>query len=1257
MYGIGLDGTGILNTLYEIDYATNTCTAVMSPVNIPITMDGLVAIGGGIFYSMAWLSDSLYRWDVNANTVTVVGTTGFPNYGELCMSNGSVYYLTRTYGPNNNTGSVIRLNLADPGNSTQLGFFNSSYGIFGISATTDPNVLVAQELYFTGGVDLYRLHILDGTLTFVCDITPPSWGGSFSHITSTVEYGQFPLNPPYIDLDCDDSSGAIDADFNSLPYDCLSEGSHIIDWDPRLRSDAAIAQMTVTLANPIPDAPYEILDMTGSVGGINVIGLGTSTLTFTNTGSATLNDFLDQLEYVIYQNLSFDITAGLRTVEVQFSSITGAESNIASAYIDVVDLPHVEVDLGPDIIACDGEVILLSVNNPGEEYLWSTGEDSEEITVTAPGTYSVTVSNQFVCPSRDSVMVEYIPIIQVWLTGDSLACSDETIQLTITTDAPFPITVTITPDPGDPFVLEDISGMMSYTDLPFTNTEYYITEVLTSQPACVELPDPEQTIEMWPDYSGGTGAATLCLGDSILLGNTFYYDSGHYEVNFPTIHGCDSLVDYTITLFPTEHLYFQYTTCDPSQAGTILTFLPNANGCDTVVHSTYTLLQIDTTTQYISTCRIVDTGITTDTLINQFGCDSFLVTITLYDPPQDTTFLIQNTCDSAAVGIFTQLLISSFGCDSLVVTEVILPAPDTTILVVTSCDTAIVGVTEMLLNGIDGCDSLVITRTELVMNDTTIINLSSCDSANLGTFITSFPLPGDCDSIVITQVEFSLADSTFISEGSCFVSDTGQFMISLSNQFGCDSLVFRSVHLLPTHDLMISLSSCFPQDTGRFIQSLVNQWGCDSIVTSVVSLLPSHTTPLFSTTCDSGQAGQFITQLQNQFGCDSMIILNVEYLEPDTTVLNEFTCDSLEVGIVETLHQNSSGCDSLVILSTTLFPLPQVVILSLGNFNGYDVSCFGGNDGSLQAEVTGIPDFEYVWSTSEEEPLLHGVSAGIYTVSVTDGNGCIDSDEWNVTEPHLLEIALQVSEPECFENELGTITIEAHGGVGPYQYSQDSISFSDNPVFENLSDGLHTLFVLDKNECVASAIIGVHVPLPVSVDLGDNQILGLGDSTLITAMVNVPFAFLDSITWSGIEGSDCDTCLQQWVSPIITTVYQIEVINADGCKAEDEMTISVERNDEIFVPNIFSPNGDGINDELLISVGAFVESIQSYEIFDRWGNLVFTQNNILPSDPQLSWDGTFRNKPLNPAVYAYRLVARLRDGSSVIRYGDVTMIR
>ena len=105
------------------------------------------------------------------------------------------------------------------------------------------------------------------------------------------------------------------------------------------------------------------------------------------------------------------------------------------------------------------------------------------------------------------------------------------------------------------------------------------------------------------------------------------------------------------------------------------------------------------------------------------------------------------------------------------------------------------------------------------------------------------------------------------------------------------------------------------------------------------------------------------------------------------------------------------------------------------------------------------------------------------------------------------------------------------------------------------------------------------------------------------------------------------------------------------------MTVFVGRNIDIYVPNVFSPNDDGINDRLLISAGAYVEEIESFIIFDRWGDMVYLNEHFQPNDPSGAWDGKRKGLMLNPAVYAYKMMAKFGDGRTEVRFGDITLMR
>ncbi len=185
----------------------------------------------------------------------------------------------------------------------------------------------------------------------------------------------------------------------------------------------------------------------------------------------------------------------------------------------------------------------------------------------------------------------------------------------------------------------------------------------------------------------------------------------------------------------------------------------------------------------------------------------------------------------------------------------------------------------------------------------------------------------------------------------------------------------------------------------------------------------------------------------------------------------------------------------------------------------------------------------------------------------------------------------------------------------------------------------------------------INVSIDINVDLGDDQIIMPGDTSTIEVLVNVPYDSLANITWTGLMNPNCPTCLTQFVAPIITTAYTVSVSNAQGCTDLDSMIVFVQRNIDIYVPNVFSPNGDGINDRLLISAGADVAEIESFTIFDRWGNMIYLNEHFLPNDPSEAWDGKRKGVTVNPAVYAYKMVARFADGRSEIRYGDVTLMR
>jgi gliding motility-associated-like protein len=119
--------------------------------------------------------------------------------------------------------------------------------------------------------------------------------------------------------------------------------------------------------------------------------------------------------------------------------------------------------------------------------------------------------------------------------------------------------------------------------------------------------------------------------------------------------------------------------------------------------------------------------------------------------------------------------------------------------------------------------------------------------------------------------------------------------------------------------------------------------------------------------------------------------------------------------------------------------------------------------------------------------------------------------------------------------------------------------------------------------------------------------------------------------------------------PCENSIYEFSVI-AEGCE------ILIEDDIDITVPTIFSPNGDGSNDWFYPFSTIDLE-VQSFNIFDRWGNQVFSNKNIFTNSPQDGWDGNFNGENTASGVYVYIINLRDNIGNSIIVSGDVTVIR
>ena len=129
------------------------------------------------------------------------------------------------------------------------------------------------------------------------------------------------------------------------------------------------------------------------------------------------------------------------------------------------------------------------------------------------------------------------------------------------------------------------------------------------------------------------------------------------------------------------------------------------------------------------------------------------------------------------------------------------------------------------------------------------------------------------------------------------------------------------------------------------------------------------------------------------------------------------------------------------------------------------------------------------------------------------------------------------------------------------------------------------------------------------------------------------------------------------IYPTESIVYTLTATTDNGCEASDQLAITVAKERPIFIPNVFTPNGDGDNDLFKVYSGEGVEEIKKFKIFDRWGALVYEAQNLRNDIEYFGWDGRLKGENMTQGVYVYFLEVLYIDGKSEIIRGDVTLMR
>ncbi len=348
---------------------------------------------------------------------------------------------------------------------------------------------------------------------------------------------------------------------------------------------------------------------------------------------------------------------------------------------------------------------------------------------------------------------------------------------------------------------------------------------------------------------------------------------------------------------------------------------------------------------------------------------------------------------------------------------------------------------------------------------------------------------------------------------------------------------------------------------------------------------------------------------------------------------------------------NSSGCTDTTSRTITINPLPAT---NAGN----DTTLCTGTP--LQLTATGA--LNYTWQpggtlscTNCASPLSTTTVSQYYYVTGFTAFGCQSTDSVYVRVQNYLPLVVTpLTDSICIGQQVQINASPAQNYVWSPAAGLSSTSIA-NPVATPAVSTAYRLLAFDSAGCfLDSAFVNITVfPYP-TVEAGPDRTIIAGSSVTISPIYS---SDITNWLWTPSTGLDCTGCPVPVASPQSTTTYSIRVINNGGCTATDKVTVIVTcSNENVFIPNTFSPNNDGVND-VFYPRGRGLYQVQSMRIFNRWGELVFQRTNFSANDANAGWNGRYRGIAANADVYTY-IIEIICNNSEVIPFkGNITLIQ
>ena len=324
-----------------------------------------------------------------------------------------------------------------------------------------------------------------------------------------------------------------------------------------------------------------------------------------------------------------------------------------------------------------------------------------------------------------------------------------------------------------------------------------------------------------------------------------------------------------------------------------------------------------------------------------------------------------------------------------------------------------------------------------------------------------------------------------------------------------------------------------------------------------------------------------------------------------------------------------------------------------------NLNCYNDNTGAIATiETGGISPFSFALENNgvsvqtSATGQFNNLAAGSYILLVTDANFCLDSVPALVSQPNLLTNNIDSTNVTCFGLSNGQVQVLPVGGTPSFTFALSNGTTNGSGLFNNLFAGTYSITITDAHGCTAVNNVIITQPDSFLISVSPVQsVVKLGDTLQLNASSNQP----DSVfyVWTPSNGLSCDDCPNPVFNNVYSATYYITGTSSNGCKTSYEISVTVIPDYNLFIPNAFTPNGDGKND--VWQMFGELHNVKQFavKVFNRWGELVYEGQDVTKG-----WDGTYKGGASPEGVYVYEISLVWLDNRGDDHYqGSITLLR